>query len=69
MLLEELEAFTRENAIGRRIGSSQFLEEVIVLEAAALLIGDDFPKCDEQEARQILKASARLGELAHPVIN
>ena len=45
LLLEELEAFTREIAIGRRIGSSQFLEEVIVLEAAALLIGDDFPKC------------------------
>ena len=38
----------------------------MVLEAATLLIIDDFPECDEEEARRIMKETARLGELAHP---
>ena len=66
LFLEELRAFTRVNKIAWRIGVSDFLQHVLVLEAAALLIMDDFPDYGEAEAGQIMKETTRLGELAHP---
>ena len=65
-LSKELREFARVNAVAKKLGWAAFVQHVMVLEAATLLIMGDFPGCNEAEARQMLRETAELGAKAHP---